>query len=247
MRSAQTPSDGETQKSPAEGTGAPTIQDLRRDFGRDRLIEETAGRDPFALFRRWFDDALGAQLRDANAFVLATADVSGRPSSRVLLLKDYSPAGFVFYTNYASRKARNLATNPHAAILFYWAEHERQVRIEGRVEKVSREESAEYFALRPRASQLGAHASHQSRVIHDRSELENRFAALEKEYRADAAIPLPEDWGGYLLAPEAIEFWQGRSNRLHDRLLFSKGAAGAADPNEAGSPAPGWERTRLSP
>ncbi len=222
---------GSTDSGDSQG-----IKHLRRDFGRDSLVEEFAGDDPLALFGRWFDAALDAKLRDANAFVLSTADADGRPSSRVLLLKDYSSAGFVFYTNYASRKGEDLARNPLGAILFYWAEHERQVRIEGAVAKVSREESAAYFASRPRESQLGAHASHQSHEIKDRAELENRFAGLEREYGSEGAVPLPEDWGGYILQPEAIEFWQGRSNRLHDRLLYTKRGDEAS-----------WNRARLSP
>ncbi|MCR9140760.1 MAG: pyridoxamine 5'-phosphate oxidase [bacterium] len=225
--------------------GSQQIQDLRRDFGRDSLTEELAGDDPFLLFGRWFDTALDAGLRDANAFVLSTVDEANRPVSRVLLLKDYSPAGFVFYTNYASRKGSNLAENPHAAILFYWAEHERQVRIEGRVERVAREESAAYFASRPRASQLGAHASPQSQVLSDRSDLEKRFSDLEQQYGADAPIPLPEDWGGYRLQPGRIEFWQGRSNRLHDRLEYTIVQAGSASGSQAKAGA--WTRVRLAP
>lgn len=248
MSSANPPSSGESPELNSESPDStqPPIQDLRRDFGRTSLVEAVAGEDPFALFRQWFDEALRSQLRDANAFVLATANTAGRPSSRVLLLKDYSASGFVFYTNYVSRKAVDLAENPYAAMLFYWAEHERQVRIEGQITKVSREESAEYFASRPRASQLGAHASKQSWELTGRAELEDQFAALEKLYGTDAPIPLPEDWGGYLLVPDSMEFWQGRSNRLHDRLLYTNRAdTGKAD--DSVEDAPVWLRSRLSP
>lgn len=192
--------------------------------------------DPLALFGRWLSDAVDSGLRDPNAFVLATTDPNGQPSARVLLLKEYDERGFVFYTNYGSRKAADLRENPKGALLFFWAELERQIRIEGTISKVSRAESAEYFASRPRASQLGAHASQQSSVIADRSDLENNFQKLAEQYGEHAEIPLPENWGGYVLAPHAMEFWQGRSNRLHDRLAYTRESGGSE-----------WDRRRLSP
>jgi pyridoxamine 5'-phosphate oxidase len=220
--------------SPSSSAGPPGVRDIRRHYGRDRLLEDEAGDDPFDLFHRWFEEALHNDLKDANAFVLATADAAGQACGRVLLLKDYSPRGFVFYTNYASRKGRDLDANPRAGMVFFWAELERQVRIEGVVTRVSRAESEEYFRSRPRESQLGAHASLQSSVIASREELEESFRTIEGAYGDDRDIPLPDTWGGYLLSPTAIEFWQGRSSRLHDRLLYVPDGAA-------------WSRSRLSP
>ena len=215
-----------------------SVRDLRRDFGRLSLTEANAGEDPIDLFRRWLDEAIAAGLRDPNAFVLATSGANAQPSGRVLLLKDFSDAGFVFYTNYESRKGQQLAENPRACMIFFWPDHERQVRIEGLVERVSRDESAEYFVSRPRASQLGAHASAQSRTLAGREEIEQKFPDLDRKYDADQPIPLPDYWGGYLLKPELLEFWQGRSNRLHDRLEYRFRVAGGEN---------SWQRQRLSP
>jgi len=197
------------------------------------LSEESAGTDPLALFHRWFEDAKAAGLYLPESMSLATAGPDGQPSGRHVLLKAYDERGFVFYTNYGSRKAKELDENPRAALTFHWPVLQRQVRIEGVVGRISAEESDAYFRTRPRGSQLGAWASAQSEVVASREELDRRFRELEREYR-DRDIPRPPFWGGYRLRPERIEFWQGRINRLHDRILFRRTADG-------------WERVRLYP
>lgn len=213
-----------------------TPRDLRREYVRRTLSETDAGLDPLALFRMWFDEALEAELTDANAMTLATVGPDGDPSARTVLLKGFDEDGFVFYTNHVSAKGRDLASRPRAALLFFWAELERQVRITGAVTQVSREESAAYFHSRPRESQLGAWASPQSQVIPGRDLLEAEYRRLEAEHPDPAApVPLPPHWGGYRVVPERIEFWQGRANRLHDRLLYTRGADGQ------------WTRARLAP
>lgn len=206
---------------------------LRREYTRAGLSETDAYPDPVEQFRLWFDEALEAGLHEPNAMTLATADASGSPSARIVLLKGYDRRGFAFYTSYTGRKAAELEQNPRAALVFYWGELERQVRIEGVVERLSAEESDAYFAGRPRGSQLGAHVSEQSRPVESRAALEERLRELEEEY-ADGEIPRPAGWGGYRLAPQRMEFWQGRENRLHDRLLY------ALDSGE-------WKITRLQP
>jgi pyridoxamine 5'-phosphate oxidase len=210
------------------------VADIRKDYTRAGLSESDVDPDPIRQFDLWFQQALASNLTDANAMTLATAGADGRPSARVVLLKDFDSRGFVFYTNYESRKGRELAENPYAALIFFWAELERQVRIEGTIERVSREESEAYFRSRPTASRLGAWASEQSRVIANREELEERLNQVAAKY-GDQDIPLPPFWGGYRLLPDAIEFWQGRPSRLHDRLLYSR------DSNRQ------WSMHRLSP
>jgi pyridoxamine 5'-phosphate oxidase len=183
------------------------------------LRKSDADSDPIEQFRKWFDEALGAGLHEPNAMTLVTATPAGRPSARVVLLKGFDERGFVFYTNYEGRKGRELEENPYCALVFYWGELERQVRIEGRAARVPAEESDEYYRSRPRGSRLGAWVSEQSSPIRDRGALEERWAELEAEYEG-REVPRPEFWGGYWVEPGEIEFWQGRENRLHDRLLY---------------------------
>lgn len=200
---------------------ARSVADLRKEYTRSGLSESDALPDPINQFRHWFDEALAANLHEPNAMTLATATPDGRPFARIVLLKGYDGRGFVFYTNYEGRKARDLEANPNCALVFYWGELERQVRIEGRGVQVSDKESDAYFASRPRGSRLGAWVSEQSRTIESREKLEERLKELEEEYEG-REIPRPPFWGGYRVEPEGVEFWQGRENRLHDRLLYTR-------------------------
>lgn len=210
-----------------------SIADLRKDYCRASLSEEDVHPDPVLQFKKWFNEALVAEVAEANAMSVSTATPQGRPSSRILLLKGVDARGFTWFTNYESRKAQDLDQNPQAALLFYWIELERQVRIEGRVERVSDEESDAYFHSRPLGSRIGAHASAQSRPLPQRAELEQRVARLALELGDQPARP--PYWGGYRLVPDYMEFWQGRPSRLHDRIAYTLQADG------------NWKRQRLQP
>ncbi len=206
---------------------------MRRDFESEGLDRDHLDADPFRQFEHWFNDARRANILEPNAMSLATAGGDGLPDLRTVLLKYFDSDGFVFYTNYGSRKAKELAENPKAALLFPWIGLNRQVTVQGRVEKVSKAESLKYFASRPRGSQIGAWVSEQSRVISSRGLLEQKVAEIKRRF-GDGEIPLPSFWGGYRVIPQRIEFWQGRPSRLHDRFEYLRGEHG-------------WDIQRLQP
>jgi pyridoxamine 5'-phosphate oxidase len=210
------------------------VSEVRRDYGRAALDERDVAPDPITQFRAWLAAALAADPPDPTAMTLATADREGRPSARVVLLKGYDERGFVFFTNYGSRKARELAANSQAALVFYWPAFDRQVRAEGLVEKTSRAETEAYFATRPVTSQLGAWASRQSEPVSGREPLEQALAAAAKQFEGNI-VPAPDFWGGYRLKPTWVEFWQGRESRLHDRIVYRRNPEG------------GWTIERLQP
>jgi pyridoxamine 5'-phosphate oxidase len=209
------------------------VADLRKDYGQASLDDADVLDDPIAQFTRWFDEALKAEVNEPNAMNVATVDADGKPSSRIVLIKQFDARGFTWFTNYASRKGVELAANPHAAILFFWSELERQIRIEGRVERVDAAESESYFHTRPLKSRLAALASAQSAPIDSRAALEHNYDAVASQYGDQP--PRPENWGGYRLVPEYIEFWQGRRSRFHDRIVYERQADGT------------WSRHRLQP
>ena len=207
---------------------------LRVDYQADELLEANAAADPFVQFDQWFESAKKSDCPEPNAMVVATINAAGHPAARVVLLKQVTREGFIFYTNYESRKGQELADHPHAALVFNWLELERSVRIEGRVERVEAQTSTEYFQSRPKKSQIGAWTSPQSEIIPDRDFLERRKKEMEERFAEREELPRPAHWGGYIVKPTLIEFWQGRSSRLHDRLVYTR----AGDD---------WSRVRLAP
>ena len=209
------------------------IADIRNDYILNTLDESDIATNPIEQFTRWWNEATNSKVAEVNAMTLATATTDGKPSARIVLLKDYDEKGFVFYTNYESHKGRELAENPNAALIFFWKEIERQVRIEGIVEKVTAQESDAYFAIRPDKSRIAAWASPQSKVVESRNVLEKNYEGFAAEFKN--SIPRPPHWGGYRVLPHTIEFWQGRRNRLHDRFQYTKTSQGS------------WKVERLAP
>jgi pyridoxamine 5'-phosphate oxidase len=209
------------------------VADLRKDYGQARLDEDDVAADPIVQFTRWFEEALKAEVNEPNAMSVATVGDDGRPTSRIVLVKQFDARGFTWYTNYASQKGKQLESKPFAALLFFWSELERQVRIEGRVERTSADESDKYFNSRPLKSRLSAIASEQSEPIANRAALEQHYEAVARQY--GEAPPRPQHWGGFRLVPERIEFWQGRRSRFHDRIVYTRQEDGL------------WTRQRLQP
>ncbi len=210
------------------------IAHIRHDYSLAALDEVVTGNDPIAFFQKWFDEAHAAEISEVNAMTLASVDALGKPHARIVLLKGIENGGFTFFTNYESAKGHDLASHPEVALLFFWKELERQVRVEGIAKKIDVLDSDIYFHSRPEGSRLGAWASPQSQVISDRTIIESNYAAFEKQF-SGGAIPRPPHWGGYSIVPQKIEFWQGRSNRMHDRVHFT------LEENES------WSKCRLAP
>lgn len=209
------------------------INNLRHDFVKQTLDKKDVNANPIIQFTKWFKEAVESKVNEPNAMTLATASVEGKPSARIVLLRNFDENGFIFYTNYTSRKGGEILKNPYASILFFWPELERQVRIEGKLSKQSAEESDNYFNTRPRTSKIGAWTSEQSRVVASRKALDDEYEKNSLKYPGEN-VPRPIYWGGYVLEPNSIEFWQGRPNRLHDRLLYTKVNSG-------------WKIDRLAP
>ena len=219
----------------SESRTAADLAALRREYGDRGLDTPDLAPDPIEMFGRWFDDTVAAALHEPNAMVVTTVSGEGHPSTRLVLLKGIDERGFVFYTNYGSRKARDIEANPAVSLLFPWHDLQRQVRVEGSVERVSDEESQAYFASRPRGSQLGAWASPQSQEVASRAELDARYADVEQRFGGDDDVSLPPFWGGFRVRPEVVEFWQGRKGRMHDRLVYRREGLS------------GWRTSRLAP
>lgn len=213
---------------------AETLARLRREYGEAGLDEASAGGDPLELLRRWLSDAVAAGLHEPNAMVLATSAADGAPTARMVLLKGIEPGGLTFFTNYESPKAAHLAARPAAALLLPWHPLQRQVRVDGLAVRIPRAESEAYFAVRPRGSQLGAWASPQSQPVPDRAFLEERYQQTAARFGDEALVPCPPHWGGYRVEPQVVEFWQGRRDRMHDRLRYARDGAG-------------WDCVRLAP
>ena len=211
-----------------------SIAEIRREYMRETFSEDEADLNPYHQFSKWWKEALDSSIDEVNAMTLATADKQGMPTARIVLLKDYDEKGFVFFTNYLSRKGREISENPHATLLFFWKELERQVRIEGTIVKVEERESDDYFHSRPLGSRIGAWSSPQSQVISDRTVIEENVQQYEHEFAGKSVIPRPPHWGGYRVIPSYFEFWQGRESRLHDRIAYLE---------EADS----WKIQRLAP
>lgn len=210
------------------------ISNLRINYHRFSLSEKNLPENPIELFQSWFNDAVDGQIKEPNAMIISTVSEDGRPHSRVVLLKSFSEEGFEFFTNYKSLKGRNISGNPYVALTFFYDKLERQIRIEGKAQRLDSHLSDEYFHSRPRGSQIGAWVSHQSEIIASRDVLEQKLAEYESKFNSADPIPRPDFWGGFLVVPDSIEFWQGRPNRLHDRILYQKD-------NE------NWKISRLSP
>ena len=206
--------------------------DLRREYALGGLAEADLAPDPFSMFRRWYDDATAAAVYEPNAMVVSSATTDGHPSSRLVLLKGFSEEGWVFFTNLGSRKGTELTSNPRVSLLFPWHPLERQVRVDGTAVVLGRDEVAAYFHSRPRGAQLGAHASHQSREVGSREELDDAWASADAAYPGE--VPLPDEWGGFRVEPDAVEFWQGRPGRMHDRIVYRRDGEG-------------WSTHRLAP